>query len=502
LRHLQQKSRFTAPPAPRGSQLWRQWDAALGDDHHARIIDAFVDGLDQSSLRESYLGVGSTAHDPSLMLKIVLYETLEGHLSPSQWTRHVRENDPLRWLGQGIRPSRSALYTFRNRLHRSILQMHAQAIRAAMAEGLTAAQSAVQDGSSVRACASRHHLLKEEALAKRLEALVAAVAQDAVDQPITDRPYWMAQTSRGRQKQLERYQTASSELARRVRKNEERPKDKQLARSSVRVSATDPEAPLGRDKEKVFGPMYTTQFVVDSESLLILSFDVFAQVTDAGTLPIMLDRTQDVTGLMVTQISTDAGYVSLLDLQQCQTRGVQLVGPIQENDFTERKRTKKAKPRIGKAQFPWDPQEKTYRCPEGHRLEYKGREQRRRRGDASVVQYRFHCAAEHCRVCPRRTECVSDPAKGRTVKRLEGEELLEAHRRSMNTPEATAIKRLRGSVIERCFGDAKEHRKLRRLHGRGLNNAKVEVGSIVLVQTALTLVRLRTNGANPRKNAG
>jgi transposase len=452
-------------------------------------------------LRATYLGVGSLAYDPSLMLKIALYETLEGHLSPSQWARHVRENDPLRWLGQGIQPSRSALYTFRDRLHELILKMHAQAIRAAMEEGLTKGLSAVQDGSSIRACASRHHLLNEETLAKRLDALVAAMAQDAVGQPIADQPYWMAHTPIGRQDQLERYKTASIELARRVLKNEERPKDKRLPRSQVRISVTDPEAPLGRDKEKVFGPIYTTQFVVDTESLLILSFDVFAQATDAGTLPIMLDRTQEVTGVMVTQISVDAGYVSLLDLQACQTRGVQLVGPIQENDFTEQKRAKEAKPRIGKDQFQWLPEEKTYQCPEGHRLEYKGQERLQRRDNETVVQHRFHCAAKHCRVCPRRDRCVRDPQKGRTIKRLEGEELLEAHKAYMNTAKAKAIKRLRGSVIERCFGDAKEHRNLCRLHGRGLKNAKVEVGLIVLVQTAMTRARLRTNAANPRENA-
>jgi Transposase DDE domain/Transposase domain (DUF772) len=435
-----------------------------------------------------------------LMLKVVLYEVLEGHLSPSQWARHVKENDPLRWLGQGIRPSRTALYNFRNRLDGPVLEMHAQAIRAALEQGLAAAKSAVQDGTSVRACASRHHLLNEETLANRLHTLAAAVAQDAASQPIATQPYWMAETASGRQGQLKRYRTASTELARRVLKNEERPKDKRLVRRQVRVSVTDPEAPLGRDKQKVFGPLYTAQFIVDTEALLVLSFDVFAQPTDAGTLPVMLDRTQEVTGVMVTQISTDAGYVSLLDLQECQKRGVQLVGPIQESDFTEQKRAEKKNPRIGKDQFEWLADEGTYRCPEGHRLDYKGKTRLQRRGEQTVVQHQFRCPAAHCRACPKRDRCVSDPEKGRTVKRFEGEELLEAHRVFMSTPEAKTIKRYRGAVIERCFGDAKEHRNLHRLHGRGLKNARIEVGLIVLVQTAMTLARLRNNDANAGEN--
>ena len=238
-----------------------------------------------------------------------------------------------------------------------------------------------------------------------------------------------------------------------------------------------------------------------SVSLLILSFDVFTQVTDAGTLAPMLDRTQEVTGAMLIQISTDAGYTSLLDLQECQERNVRLVAPVQENDFTEQKRAQAGPPRIGKDQFQWLPEEQTYCCPEGHRLNHKGKEQKRRRDDNTVIQHRYHCPAEHCRACPLRERCVRDPEKGRTVKRLEGEEIIEAHKEWMKTAEAKAANRLRGSVIERCFGDAKKHRDLRSLHGRGLNRAKAEIGLVVLVQTALTLARLRKNAATPRENA-
>jgi transposase len=473
----------------------------LGVNHPARIIDAFVNGLDRASLQASYLGVGSLAHNPDLMLKIVLYETYQGHLSPAQWARDVLDSDALRWLGHGIQPSRSALYNFRDRLSGPVFEMHAQAIRQAIADGLTTAENGVLDGTSTRACASRHQLVNQDKLTKRLQELSAAVAQDAAGQSIESRPRWMAETPNGRLAQLERYRLAGDELAERLVKNEERPKDKRLPRKKVKVSITEPEAPLGRDKEKVFGPMYTTEFVVDTASLLILSFDVFTQVTDAGTLPAMLDRTEEVTGAMLIQISTDAGYVSLLDLEECRNRKVRLVGPMGENDFTEQKRAQAGPPRIGRDQFEWLPDEGTYRCPDGHKLDYKGREQKRRRDDNTVTQHRFHCPPEHCCACPLRERCVRDPEKGRTVKRLEGEEFIEAHKEWMKTDEAKAANRLRGSVIERCFADAKKHRHLRCLHGRGLKRAKAEIGLVVLVQTALTLARLRKHDVNPCENA-
>jgi hypothetical protein len=435
------------------------------------------------------------------MLKIVLYETLQGRLSPSQWARAVRDSDALRWLGQGIQPSRSALYAFRDRLAQPVFSIHAHAIQQAIKEGLTAAEAAVLDGSSVRSWGSRHQLVNSNKLTQRLQELEAAVARDAADQPLASGPYWMAATPHGRQAQLQRYRRAGEELADRLATNHQRPKDKQLPPDKVQVSVTDPEAPLGRDKEKVFGPMYTWEFVVDTASLLILSFEVFPQVTDAGTLPPMLDRTKEVTGSMLLQISTDAQYVSLLDLQECAKRNVRLTAPVQENDFTAEKRAKAGPPPIGKDQFEWLPEEQTYCCPEGHRLDYKGPEKKRRRDDQTVLQHRYHCPAEHCRGCPLSARCVRNPEKGRTVKRLEGEEIVETHKEYMKTAEAKAVNRLRGSVIERCFGDAKRHRNLRGVHGRGLKRAKAEIGLIVLVQTALNLARLRKKTANPQENA-
>src|SRR4051794_1671521 len=297
------------------------------------------------------------------MLKMVLYENLEGRLSPAQWTRDIPINDALRWLGQGLKPSRSALYDFRDRIDTAVFALHVTAIRQAIADGFTSAKHGVLDGTAIRASASRHHLVHGEKLRQRLEELSAAVETDAAGQPVGSRPYWMATTARGRQGQLQRYRRAAVQLADRLARNQERPKDKRLPSKQVRVSLSEPEAPLGRDKEKVFGPLYTAQFVVAADALLILSFDVFAQPTDAGTLPPMLDRTAGVTGRMLAQIDTDAGYCSVLDLQACQARGVRLVAPVQENDFTERKRAQAEGAPIGKDRFQWLPEEQTYACP-------------------------------------------------------------------------------------------------------------------------------------------
>ena len=81
-RNRPELDRFAVPPwNPRSSRTRSRTPYA---NHGARVIDEAVDQLDLALLFASYLGVGSKAHRPDLMLKIALYEIQTGHHSPDQ----------------------------------------------------------------------------------------------------------------------------------------------------------------------------------------------------------------------------------------------------------------------------------------------------------------------------------------------------------------------------------------------------------------------------------
>ena len=136
------------------------------------------------------------------------------------------------------------------------------------------------------------------------------------------------------------------------------------------VSTGDPEAALGVDKDHVFRPLYTLQTIRDVDSPFILSYDVFAQATDAGTLPLMLERTEQLTGRRLKEVLADSGYVTGIDLALCAQEGVTLYGPWKANDMS----APKATPLFTKAQFQWLPELETYCCPAGQMLQRVGRE--------------------------------------------------------------------------------------------------------------------------------
>ena len=155
------------PPLGEDSAAWRELGEAFGDNHRARLVEDEVNRLGSERLRQLYAGVGSLAYPPELMLKIALFEYLQGRTSPAQWHRDASEHSAVRWLGRGIQPSRSVWYVFRDRMERVIAQINEDLIRRAVEEGLAAPVEAAQDGTTVRSHASRHRAINQETLNKR-----------------------------------------------------------------------------------------------------------------------------------------------------------------------------------------------------------------------------------------------------------------------------------------------------------------------------------------------
>src|SRR5262245_54142137 len=192
---------FRLPPWTRATPAWQALDTQLEADHLARLLDRGVDRLDLTPLFQSYAGRGSLAAPPDLMLKIVLFEIQRGRTSPAQWYRDTKENLALHWLGRGIRPARSVWYTFAFRLGPYLEAWNRQVLDQARQHGLVSGRRVSLDGTFVEAQASRHHLLNHEQLQHRRQVLDAAVQADAAGQAPAQRPYWMARTVAGRQRQ-------------------------------------------------------------------------------------------------------------------------------------------------------------------------------------------------------------------------------------------------------------------------------------------------------------
>lgn len=475
---------------------WQEIDRRIPPQHLARQIDAAVEGLNLEEVFASYQGRGTAPWSPVLLLKMVLYEMHQGKPSPAEWFRDSRESDTLKWLGRGLQPSRTCLYDFRDRLGPLLDGLNAQVLESAVREGHASGRRAAVDGTTVAAAASRHKLVKSRTLQKRIEQLDRAIDADQTATPedagcaAAQTPGWMANQPHTRRQQREQYGQAQRRIEQLQRQNSQRRACKRQDPEKIVVSLSDPESACGRDKQKVFRPLYGVQLLTDLDSPFILGYGVFAQATDSGTLEPMLERTAQLSGRKPDTLLGDATYAALPDLEACERHSVTLYAPVGENDYTQKRQKQPATnqfTQLPKTEFTWLPDEGTYRCPQGHRLAFEARYQRPRAGDANVTSSRFRCPAEHCRTCPLQSQCTTTPKRGRSVSRMDNEELIEALRERMQTNEAKTLYRLRSQTVELAYADMKTHRGLSRLRGRGLKRAKAQVGLFVLTHNLLAL---------------
>ena len=485
--------RFRQPPWDEESPQWQEIDQQIEPDALARRIGPAVDRLDLSRLLDLYKGHGRYPYRPDLLLKMVLYEIRRGRPSPTQWHEDLKYHKVVQWLTFGMIPSLSQLYTFRDRVGWLVEQWNQQVLHEAVEAGWTDVSTGCQDGTYVAANASRHRTVNEETLGRHIEQLGEAIAVDEQGQRPEGQPAWMAKTAAGRKQQLKRHEQAGERMKELQEKNQRRRADKRKRPEQIRVSVSDPEAVFGRDKEKVFRPLYNVQMVNDIYSPFVLGYDVFAQVSDTGTLEPMYERVVDLTGCKLEELAADSAYATPRDLEFCEMARLILYAPWQENDYTAQKKAKEAPRQIPKEAFKWIAEEQVYRCPQGHALRFDSRTSKQRSSGETVKLEIYRCDPQDCLTCPLQRECSSVPEKGRTVRRHEQQDLIDELCQRMQTPEGKALYARRGPTAERPYADIKERRNVRRFCGRGLRRAKIQIGLTVLAHNLLTALDFAEN---------
>lgn len=438
------------------------------------------------------------------MLAIALVEILDGRSSPAKWHKDAASRDQCKLVGLGIQPGRTTWYEFRDRSAKFIQQVADQVVRLAVDDRLVDPQETALDGTFTRAAATRHRLFNHGQLQRRVARLQKAIRvldQDPCDllsdetikhlRKRHDIPLWIGKTPGGRQRQLDQFLLAESTLAAKTRANAAKPKRYQSDPAKMTISVWDVDAAIGRDKEKVLCPLYNTQYMVATRSDLILSYGVFPQCTDSGTLSVMIGRAREVVGDVLQRVLADAGYCSLLELQDCQGCGIELLAPVIDASASSAHTAAGGGPLLSQKEFTFFPDQSRCVCPAGHEMRKRACSEKPRADGRTVTEVRYEQSVDRCGNCPLASRCLKAGSKLRSVARLEGQELLDAQREKMSGEAGRAWARLRGQTIERLFGDGKRHRNQNRQNGRGILRVTAEVGLLVVAQNTLRIYNLR-----------
>ena len=296
-------------------------DSQLPDDHRARVVWEYVQGVDLTPLYADIRSVdghaGRDATDPGILLALWLYATLEGVGSARQLACLCEEHMAYQWICGGVSTNYHTLSDFRVAHPEFLDHVLTQSVATLMHEGLVSLDRVAQDGMRVRASAGaasfRRRKTLEECQAEAKEQ-VEALAKELEEDPASFHRRQDAARRRAARERSERIQQALAELTQiEAKKKEEEEKAK------ARASTTEPEARVMKMGDGGFRPAHNVQFATDTQSQVIAGVDVVNTGSDQGQMPPMVEQLEERYDKTPGEFLVDGGFTKHEDIETVST---------------------------------------------------------------------------------------------------------------------------------------------------------------------------------------
>jgi len=318
-----------APGAPRLREADRtqvclrpvDLEGLLPEDHRARIVWAYVEGLDLTPLYQQIQAVegeaGRPATDPKILLALWLYATLEAVGAARALDRLCSTHLAYQWLCGGVPMNYHTLADFRTAHGTFLDTLLTQGVAALMAQSLVTLERVAQDGVRERASAGAASFRRRptlEACLAEAEAQVQALRAELEADPGATTARQRAARERAARERQARVAQALAHLPALEAKK------KRDERSRARASTTDPEARVMKMADGGFRPAYNLQFATDTGAQVIVGVDASNAGTDHGQLAPMVEQITTRHAEAPGATLVDGGFVTKEDIEAVSDR--------------------------------------------------------------------------------------------------------------------------------------------------------------------------------------
>jgi len=349
---------------PDRSQL--RWDlidieGLLAGDHRARMVWAFVEGLNLAPLYEligSREGeAGRPPADPAVVLALWLYASLEGVGSARELARLCERDAAYRWLCGGVAVNHHGLADFRVAHGEFLDGLLSESIAAMVVEGLVDLDEVTVDGTKVKASAGKGSFAGENKIA-RVERLaaerVARLRAEIEADPGASTRRRRAAEERAAGDIAERAQRARAALDRLKAEKAERAKrhaKEEAKKGEPKASLTDPDARRMRFADGSVKAGYNVHLAASATGMVV-SVMATDRRNDAGMAVPMVDDIKRRYGRVPKRLLVDTNYAPADDIVALASRegeGVLVYAPPPEEradvkpETLKRRATERAK---------------------------------------------------------------------------------------------------------------------------------------------------------------
>lgn len=310
-------------------------ESLVGEDHPARLIWSYVEGLDVSELENRIKARGDRpghpATSPRLLLALWLYATSEGVGSARALERLCESHDGYRWLCGGVSVNHHLLADFRVGCADLLDRLLSEHLAALAKAGLVDLEALAQDGVRVRASAGAAsfrrgatldgHLVQAEAVVEKLKREVdtGSGASNRRIEAAKER------AARERLSRVKKAQAALDEIKRQRQKREEKRSNGKKPKEP-RASTTDPDARVMKMADGGFRPGYNVQVTSVCGEQIVVDIDISNNGSDRGLMRPMIERQGARSGLPKRYLA-DGGFNSAEDIEWAHGAGIEVLCP-------------------------------------------------------------------------------------------------------------------------------------------------------------------------------
>jgi len=322
--------------AERFQMAWRDMslDQMIPEDDTARLVWAYVEGLDLSALYAQIKAVegapGRDPIDPKILLALWLSATIDGISSARRLDRLCEKHFSYLWLCGDVNVNYHTLSDFRVQHEEILDDLLTQSVATLLHQGLIELNRVAQDGMRVRASAGSSSFRRKPTLKqclKEAETHLEELSQEAEEDGSAEGRRVTAAKERAATERVERIKAALEEREKLVPKMERRKKG---SGENARVSTTDAEARVMKMGDGGFRPAYNVQFATTTETLVITGVDVNNQGTDGSLIGPMYDQLGRRYGQLPEDYLADCGFVQLDDITKLESSGTKVYMPIKD----------------------------------------------------------------------------------------------------------------------------------------------------------------------------
>ena len=304
-----------------------RWDmvdleSQLPQEHRARLVWAFVEGLDLSAFYARIKArddvAGRPATDPRVLLAVWLYATLEGIGSARAIDRLCRQHAAYRWLCGGAPVNHDLLAEFRRDNGARLDGLLTQSLTGLIAEKLITLEELTIDGTKVRAHAGRGSLSQrqrlqniERAVAERVAALKSELDKDPAE-PERRRQKRALQAAEERARRVERARRKLTELAQEQSERAKTHAKEEAEKGEPKVSVSDPEARVMRLPDGATAPAWNVQ--VATSNGFIVGVEPTDRRKDSGLAPGLVERIAERCGRAPHRLLADTTAMTRQDI--------------------------------------------------------------------------------------------------------------------------------------------------------------------------------------------